>query len=67
MMAKECCTNCCHNLKLEKWDYSLVGKDEWKFSCEGFVCDIFGSEGVMLWHVGRNADDGMCEMWGPRK
>ena len=61
---EESCANCRHSFKLEKWDYSLVGKDKWKFPCDGFVCDTFASEGVMLWHVG--LDGGMCEEWEER-
>ena len=58
----ERCFNCRHRYDLELWEFDKVGSDElWKHPQEGFICDVFATEGVMLWHVGTNVENAMWE------
>ena len=63
---KKCCKNCKLCLELHKWDYSLIGKSEWKFTYDGFACMAFASEGEAIHMVGIDINEGMCEMFSPK-
>lgn len=61
----ECCTTCNKHMILQLNDYSQGGCQH--RDCEGFACLAFADEGIVKHMIGVDADNGMCEMYYPRK
>ena len=54
------CENCKHRFDLEQFRYSSNGCEHIKEN--GFICDIFASEGTMVWMTGNESEfDYGCE------
>ena len=55
----ECCANCSHCYRIEKWDYSHGGCEHTKL--DGCACTAFSNEGLVIWEYSNNIDIGICE------
>ena len=59
------CSDCAHRYRLERLHYPKRGGCE-HTEMNGFICDIFANEGVMVWLTGECGEGG-CEMYERRK
>ena len=62
---KECCATCKNRMKIVKYDYSKGGCQH--TDMEGFACESFVVEGVVVWMVGVDPEKGMCECYMPKR
>jgi len=59
------CSNCRYNLRLKKYDYSQGGCKH--TDMEGSACLAFASEGDVIWMVGGDLENDLCECWTPMR
>ena len=59
------CSNCRYHMTLKKYDYSKGGCRH--TDMEGFACMAFAFEGDVIWMVGGDPDNDMCEGWKPKE
>ena len=61
----ECCANCSHCCRIEKWDFSHGGCEYTKL--DGHACTAFSNEGLVIWEYGSNINTGICECFKPKE
>ena len=64
MEMKECCKTCAYYADLLKYEYLESGEVR-HLKQQGFACIGLIREGVVIWNVGRNPAQGLCEMYYP--